>query len=364
HIDGTQKIPRSLADQLHRRNPAFVVMHYRLGLGLGYRASTTSCNAAGGWIRILDGDRWIREWPRTPDPAWFAGAAPGKTPRYLCDWGWKLVNTDSKPWRAWWKQQVARQLDDNGADALFLDSVSVPNQLGTFSPPIAAYDPAFEALWSARIARWLPWVRTRLAVPVIANAGWWITTRDATDYSGATGVMIEGFAQPSSGSFFDHADWTLQMNRALTLTRQNRVLIAQSYPDASDLQARMFILGSSLLVQGRHTFLNLETGGQPTWFPEYDLPLGSPIDPLPATIGALEQGGLFVRHFTGGVIIVNPTDAPIVWTPPAPMTRLTPTGGGALPADAAIPPGWRLDSAPVGPSLTLAGHDAAFLVAT
>lgn len=364
HMDGTQKVPRAFTDRLHRANPSFIVMHYRVGLGLGYRASTAGCNAAGEWIRIIDGNRWIREWPRAADidPDWFKGAAPGKARRYLCDWGWYLVNTDRASWRSWWSKQVRAQLADNDADALFLDSVSVPNQLGTFSPPIAAYAPSFEQAWSARIQRWLPWARTRLDIPVIANAGWWVTSRDTTDYRSATGVLIEGFAQPASGSTFATGDWTLQMNRALGITTIGRVLIAQSYPGAGDVQARMFIVGSYLLVRGDHAFVNLETGFAPAWFPEYDLPTGAAIDPLPATIDAFRQGDLYVRRFQGGAVVVNPGDAPATWTPPAPMNRLIPSGGGNLPADGAIPVGWRLDPSPVPGDLTLQPHEAAFLV--
>ena len=72
--------------------------------------------------------------------------------------------------------------------------------------------------------------------------------------------MIEGCAQPSEGSALAPSDWRLQMDRTLSEVRLGKVVICQSYPDPSDVQMRMFVLGSYLLFKGTHTFVNLEIG--------------------------------------------------------------------------------------------------------
>jgi hypothetical protein len=94
-VDGSQKLPRSLADALHARNEGFVDLQYRLGIGIGYRAADEDCRPSGADILILDGDDWVREWPDEADAAWFAGAGTAEGRHYLCDWGWYLVDTDA-----------------------------------------------------------------------------------------------------------------------------------------------------------------------------------------------------------------------------------------------------------------------------
>src|SRR5205823_1328298 len=157
HYAGSQKLPASQVDALRKVNPDFVVLQYRLGLGLGYRATSGGCTPNGDWIRILDGDRWIREWPARVQERWF-----------------------------------------------------------------------------------------------VHRAGSWVTTRDTTDYSGADGIMLEGFATGLAP-----VDWALELDRALGLIRKGRVVIAQSYPDAADVDARTFDLASYLLIKGDRTYVNL-----------------------------------------------------------------------------------------------------------
>lgn len=362
HVDGAQKLPRSLSDALHARNDRFVVLQYRLGIGLGYRTAADECEPAGEEIRILDGDDWVLEWPADPDPRWFSGASPDGAPRYLCDWGWFLVDTDAPSWRRWFTREVSGQLERTGADGLFLDSVSPPNQLGTWDPALPAVDPDFEEAWSARIAAWLGHVREELSVPVIANAGAWVTSRDTTDYSTASGVMIEGFALPWAD--VSPEDWALQMDRALSVVLDGGVLIGQAYPDADDLSARMFVIGSYLLVKGERTFVNLEVAEEPTWFPEYDLPTGPAADPVPGAIDELREGDVYVRRYRDATVIVNPTGAEAAWVAPAGarLVRLVPEGGGLVPQDGILPASWGLRRQPVEVVLTLGPREAAIVV--
>ena len=226
----------------------------------------------------------------------------------------------------WFARSAAGQVERSGADGLFLDSVSPPNQLGTWDPPLPAHDPTFEAGWSRRIASWLGWLRETLDVPIIANAGAWVTSRDTTDYSSAAGVMIEGFALPWAD--VSPEDWALQMDRALSVVRDGDALIAQAYPDTDDVAARMFILGSYLLVKGDRTYVNLEVAEEPTWFPEYDLPLGPALDAVPATVEALRDGDVFVRRYAEATVVVNPSPGDVTWATACGAALRTTDAGG------------------------------------
>jgi hypothetical protein len=196
----------------------------------------------------------------------------------------------------------------------------------------------------------------------IPNAGSWITTRDRTQYSIADGVMIEGFAEGGPSSFYALGDWRLEMNRALSLTRRGRVLIAQSYLSPADIKARTFVLGSYLLIKGSHTFVNMWIGSGPQWFPEYEVSLGRALTPPPASVDALRVGGVYVRRYARGLVAVNPDTRAHSLALGRPMRLVTPVGGGALDA-AASTRGWGLRERAVRGSIAVAPHSGVLLLA-
>jgi hypothetical protein len=340
HYAGAQKLLRREADRLRAINPGFLVLHYRLGLGIGYRAVTAGCQPTGDWLAIIEGNEWVREWPGDGNvvESWFFHWPAGSTTRVLqCDWGWYLVDPDNVSFRTYWRGEVARQLVANADDGLFLDSASVPNYLGgaSYSPALPEVDEAFEQAWSRRIADWLSWLHGQGLGSIVPNVGAWINGRDATDYSAADGLMIEGFALETDESPYGLDDWKLQVNRVLGAVRRGQAILAQTY--VTGVKDRMFALGSYLLIKGSRTYLNIETGGTPEWWPEYDVPIGAALALPPASIEELEQApGLFLRTFDGGLVIVNATnewdntgatyDVPLVH----PYSLAEPVGGGAI----------------------------------
>jgi hypothetical protein len=207
-------------------------------------------------------------------------------------------------------------------------------------------------VWSHKIERWLPYVESRVGKPVIVNAGSWVTTRERTDYSGAAGIMLEGFATNLAP-----ADWQLELTRALGLVRKGKVIICQSYPDAGDVDARMFDLASYLLIRGDHTYVNFGEGIRVSWFPEYGIDLGAGIDPP----GLRRDQGAFVRRFGNGLVLVNPGDSTVHYALPGPMQLVTPTGGGAVPDSGRLPASWTLQTQGVT-SLTLGPRRGAVLL--
>jgi len=362
HYDGTQKMPVSAVDALKAEDPGFVVLQYRLALGLGYRATSGGCTPNGGWLLIIKGDRWVKEWPKTVREQWFTHRGGSRV--LQCEWGWYLTNPDNTSWQDWFTARLAGQIAATHTDAAFLDSASIPNYLGglSFSPALPDYDPQFEVRWAAKIARWLPLVQTRIGVPVIANVGAWVTSRDPTDYSGIDGVMVEQFAAWGSDSPFAPEDWALEMDRVLSLVRQDRVVITQTYPDVNDVGLRMFTLGSYLLAKGDHTYLNLDVSMQPEWFPEYGIDLGPAVDPVPQHVADLADGDVFLRRYQNGLVVVNPGDSSATYSPGGTWYRATPQGGGIVPDSGVLPGSWRVTTSPVT-SVTLGPQSAAVLLA-
>lgn len=339
HYAGAQKLGASLTDELKAKNPAFFMIQYRLGLGLG---RTT---------QIRFGNSWVPEWPAHPQAQWFY-LWHGK--RVHQSWGWYLMNPDNASWRTYYVAQLRRQVATTHADGVFMDSTSVPNDFGasTFSPALPAYDPPWELQWSHKIERWLPYVQRKVGKPIIVNAGSWVTTRERTDYSGAAGIMLEGFATKLAP-----VDWQLELTRALGLIRKGRVVICQSYPDAGDVNARMFDLASYLLIKGDHTYVNFGEGIQVSWFPEYGIDLGVGVDPP----GLRRDQGAFVRRYANGLVLANPGDSTVHYTLPAAMQLVTPAGGGGVPDSGQLPASWTLHTSPVT-SVTLGPRQGAVLL--
>jgi len=164
--------------------------------------------------------------------------------------------------------------------------------------------------------------------------------------------MVEGFATNLAP-----VDWQLELTRALALVKLNKIVICQSYPDVNDVGARMFDLGSYLLIKGAHTYVNFGEGIRVSWFPEYDLDLGAPVDPP----GLRQDQSAFVRRFANGLVVVNPSDSPVSYTLPAPMRLETPSGGGPVPDDGVVPSSWGMHETTVT-TITLPPRHAAVLL--
>jgi hypothetical protein len=333
---GTQKMLRSEADRLRTVDPGFLILHYRLGEGLGYREVSGDCDPNGDFIRIVEGDEWIREWPDAVDDSWFYPYA-GAPRVLLCDWGWYLADLDSPSWRAYWHGEVLRQLQANDDDGVFMDSLSVPNYFGgsRWRPNLPDVDAGFEADWARRIDDWLAWLQTQ---PVgqdyylVPNVGSWITTRDPTTYAAADGVMIEGFALEGDGNPYAPDDWRLQADRVLSLARAGKAVIGQTYVSAR--RERGFALGTYLLLKHERFYLNIEQGFAPEWWPEYDVPIGKPRESAARVADLFDDGdGVYERRFSRGLVLVNPEVDGATRTVrlAKPMYLVRPRGGGDVP---------------------------------
>lgn len=360
---GTQKMTRADADLLRAHDPSFVVLHYRLGMGLGRKTISGPCQAEGGWFQVIDGT-WEQEWPGdsfVQEPWFFHWSGQRVT---QCQWGWLLMDVSNAAYRQWWSDQVIGQLVANDNDGLFADSFVVPNFMGTWNPALPGVDLAFEGAWSDRLESFLDYLRGRFDGRwyVIPNVGSWVTSRDTTDYGHADGVFIEGFGYDVWESF-GLEGWQIQNDRLLGLIAQDKAVIGQSYSNWGAGE-RLFTLATYLLIKGRRTFVNLEIGQHPEWFPEYEIPIGEPLTPAPDTTAGLwdPASQVYARTFSNGRVIVNPTGATRTVALGGTWLLAQPTGGGEVPWNGVTPPTWSVGYAPVT-QVTLAPGRAAILVA-
>jgi hypothetical protein len=364
HYAGTQKMTRSDADLLRAKNPGFVILHYRLGTGLGRKTISGPCDPNGSWYQVINGT-WEQEWPGDSlvQEPWFAHWNGQRLVQ--CDWGWNLMDVANASYRDWWSGKVIQQLENNDDDGVFADSFVIPNYMGTWNPGLPAIDLAFEAQWKAKLEGQMDYLRQRFAGRwyLIPNVGWWVTSRDQTDYSKADGVFIEGFGY-DVWQAFGQEGWQIQVDRLLPLIQANRAVIGQSY-DIWDARGRMFGLATYLLIKGQQTFVNFEQGPSPEWFPEYEIPIGEPLSAVPASSASLYDSaqGVYRRDYSNGRTIVNPGNVTRTVALGGTWYRAQPSGGGAMPSTGVVPSTWRVDYVPVS-SVTLQPGEGAVVLAT
>lgn len=311
HYAGVQKISAADAATLRGISPGFLVLHYRLGYGLGYQAASSGCAPNGHYIQIRLGNRWVQEWPGdgSVQPQWFFHYRD--SPRvYFCPYGWYVMDVGNAGYRNWWLSQVRAQLMANGDDGIFLDSFSIPNFFGSdsFRPQLPATDARFEASWAATMQSWLAWLKGELPnYYLVPNVGQWTNDRDRPELiEPADGIMVEQFALPNDTDAYPLRDWRLQMDRVLSSVARNQAVIAQTY--ATSARNRMFTLGSYLLIKGARTYMSINNLLSVEWYPEYDVPIGAPTQSATANSiqALLDRSGLYRRNFTHGFVLVNP----------------------------------------------------------
>jgi len=322
HFAGTQKLARSENDRYRAVNPRWVLLHYRLG-------------SSSGPVPYLHGNRWASDWSDvTSHEDWFLHNALGQRHHDRTS-NWDIHDLRHPGFREYWVSSVIADMRVAGAQGVFADSFDAGVSGYGITPP----DPRFVDTTPANPAAWpngVTWAQQKadfiafvtdrfqetperfLFVPniTLGTAWWW------PDYRRIDGAMFEGFTLG-----LRPVDWVRSMNRALELSRAGKFLIAQGYPKTID--ERLFLLVSYLLIKGTRTFIN-NAGGGLNYFPEYELALGPPVDPLAADVARYAWAGLYKREFRDAIALINPSASRVTVTLPGTFGRVIPAGGGAV----------------------------------
>ena len=365
HLAGTQKMRRSEIRALRAYNPNFLCLHYQLAVGAGP-------------AHFILGDAWGSDWAHlNAQEDWFLHNASGQR-IHQAQWNWDVMDiryVGGRPvtgFPSYWIHTCLERIRAAESDGVFADSY-LPDAYG-FGQSRPAHpwleDPAL------CMARWVPGLeqfgreaRAALAAQgyrFLPNLGGLITGWLDVDYGLGHGGMIECFALWGPGSYFDPADWALQMDRALALVRSNKIVICQSYPSGRSLRERMFATASYLLIKGRATYLNLLATDDVAleYYPEYTVGLGWARGAFPAGVEALwrAEWGVYRRDYSNGIVLVNPGENAVT-IPDLGKTRwlVVARGGGRVGEDGRA--GGSLVSEAVR-RLTLPAHSGAVLMNT
>lgn len=373
---GCQKALRSEARRLRSHNPGFLVLHYQLGLGQGPG-------------HFVDGDDWVQDWDDSlPDFRSYAGAGPvsgrddwfvlwGGDRVYQNGWGWYVMDVTfsgadpATGYPDYWIASCLEKMRRTECDGVFADSFTIDGYFGQ----VASAHPWFNDI-SACLSGWIPHLESyasRIASAFAAqtedfyflpNLGALVTGWDSTGYAAlGDGGMNEGFGEWGPGDFFDPADWELQMDRLLALSRAGKIILLECDPLVEDYRERMFLVGCYLLIKGERTYLTL-SGAEIDceWFPEYGIDLGGYLGAIPAAAAALlvPDWRVYRRDYEKGIVLVNPSGAASETVDlGGSFDLVAASGGGAVP-ESGIPSG-SLSLSPVT-AFALPAHSAAVLL--
>jgi len=336
HYVGSQKLVLGTTRALRALNPNFVVLHYHLAMW----------QSAPSVSFITDGLHWSNDYPEvTTHESWFWHNASGGRVASSAD-GKLLMNVSDPGFAAYWADSIAQQSAAGEYDGVFLDSASPALLQGECSRDdsrlagTAARDQVFSELggqtWIAAWDTWIAQLNGSLVangIPLIPNTSAFTTTWDNSDYTRTAGIFSEGFADPS----FSLADWKASTNQLMAIAAAGKIVIEQNYlTSTSDVQRRLYYLANYLLVKGSRTYLFYFADSTLEWYPEWEIDLGAPVA-APSNVDALAWQGVYRRDFAKGSVLLNPGTAAISVTLVAPMQRIDPQGGGAVPADGTVP---------------------------
>jgi|GEM_PF-5285481 len=364
---GSQKNNKSLNQPVQKINPGWHALHYHL-------AVLNDPNA-----QIIINDEWTNsEWRlvlelEKKDPSIFIYARNKNTDTVekLRDtaYGAYLMNITNENYYSFMVENLLYQCQSTGYDSIFFDSFNLGCIYAFTDYAYEHYDgPALKTYKDPQLGN-ITWADalqeyiTRITRDMNKNGIWMTpnlgnqeTTWDPVDNALTNGGMIEGAPKnpdPQPGGQYDLHDWRQSLSRVMYLAQQDRVIYLQ--PDlktsVDDIDTRLNRFAAYHLVRDDFTYYNACIAGQSqaSWYPEYDIDLGAPLQYANAiafnfTAGGSqdktldfyrEENGLYVRHFENGIAICNPYETAINYTLPTDRTykKAEVEGGGTVTTD-------------------------------
>jgi len=149
------------------------------------------------------------------------------------------------------------------------------------------------------------------------------------------GGMWEVFAFKRGENYVGEEDW----KNVLDLVDRNKdkviILVSKKKGLTLDVQARMFVLSSYLLVSKDNVVLAMEDLDYDTlnvfYYPEYSIDFGEPLGEY------FVENGVYIRDFEKGRVLVNPnSEESSIYVLDGEYERVVPVGGGVLKEDGTI----------------------------
>lgn len=371
HFVGSQKLTKNLSDAVRFYNPNFLLLQYSPAYGTQLVNNITEPNKWSPDIDVMrkfvadnpsygPEEDYYMHWTNTIDDQhrvqhYFSGVLE-----------FYLADIRHAGYRQYLKTETLRRMRDIGFDGTFFD-------VGYF--PYNAYEPDFNTsrgfggdgkMWY----QYEPFNWPRAGATTAKNwndlaADYWKYIQDAYHAEGNNyfsivniDTMITGWYENTYLDFVDGGmsegwmtnsseanhrlvgvDWKLSASRVLRyLTGNDKILIAQPNDSGSNIDAvkmREWWMANFLLLKNNKSFYYYARGSAPSWWPEYDIDLGSYSSALTQNINDLLVPGttsLYQRKYEKGIVLVNPGETNQQYTLDGTYYKYTFSGGGNVTA--------------------------------
>jgi hypothetical protein len=227
-------------------------------------------------------------------------------------YGNELMNPCNSTWQNYSLDRITENLVGPDYSGVFCDNTTHLIQTWMYEvPKVYCYN---DTTWKYGMIQFLDRVDSAAgANPVFFN-GLGMTGSEVLLPS-ADGGMFEGWTLSNWGGYASESWWQTCENQVLN-TRHNYHKIFLSLPQApiTDTLGRLFVYGSFLLTADDSVwFANADNYQIFAHFPEMNLALGKPLDTAYNNISELRHtNGYYVRPFEKGMVLVNPTNNPII----------------------------------------------------
>ncbi len=239
-------------------------------------------------------------------------------------------------WINYYAVTASEQVHQYDYDGLFIDSASHRLSPGAVRGKMPDdYDPQ---KWRQGRVEALAFIKSYLPDKSVVFNGLHSDAGAEESLGNTDGDMWEVFAfKPATGAYDGPEKWREVIELAERYSRDKTIVIVSKKAGLTgDIQARMFIVASALLVSNENVILSMadldrDEATTILYYPEYDLDLGAPLGGY-----TVNEQGLFLRRFEKGLVLVNPNPAEtLIFAPDGDYRRVVPVGGGIVPPDGA-----------------------------
>jgi hypothetical protein len=328
HTDGTQKQTANAINAFRAVNPNYTLLHYQLGSGNSPYNYIINNSWSSDWSYVNGQEDWFAHQSYSGEPQSATDLSSGRVGNST---GWDQADITNTNWQQYTLNQVFQNMAATGSTGWFADSFTygvggagynnpIPTRYqGTNAANTAAWPGGIT--WTTQLSNWAQVIENAFTqhnatygtnYQFIPNLDALVTTWEPTWYLNSSGVPImDGAFLENFGQYSNTSDWTLAMNRALKFTDNNKIVIMQPYlqdtPDSTTgQQERNFYMGTYLLLKGSETYVDIEYGSSPQYFPEYQINLGTAVTPLATNVSSYLWNGVYRRNFQNGFVLVNP----------------------------------------------------------
>ncbi|MFA6233998.1 MAG: putative glycoside hydrolase, partial [Bacteroidota bacterium] len=201
-------------------------------------------------------------------------------------YGFYVMNVGSSTWRQATISQILLAFSRQGYSGLFEDDCwyRVENYGGDSYPPV----PYNELEWRADLYGMLDSIRTAIAPrPAYFNGLYTVVSDSLLTHT--EGGMTEGFAYTHWSGLVRGANWRNSCNRGLSAAHAyGKTWMSLGGAPFDDIPGRLYTLASYLMAaDSLSMFANATSYQELSHFPEFDIPLGQPIESAELDIDTL-----------------------------------------------------------------------------